>query len=778
MVQWVAVFVLLIGQAHRTFAATPTEIDTAIDRAKEWLLVHQRIDGGWEPAGTFALPPHARQNTGVTALVTYALLCSGVSPGDAAVSKAITNISQATTDGGYALGMRCLLWGSIKLDDKLRSLAIRDTKQLLASVRREGPARGLFYYTPVGPKDLPTLYDHSVSQLAALGLGTIEDNGVEIPSAFWKWTDQAWRAHQYPSGAWSYINEAGPYSQETPAMTAAGVATLFLTNDRLQSSVACKGNVQDPNIAMGIEWLSTHFDLVTAARGQILGQATQRYCLFGISRIGVASGFRLFKNIDWYAQGAEYLVRTQAPDGSYIGQGPQPAEIALAVLFLTYGRAPLVVQKLEYTGEGQSKPYNWNQRPRDMANFTAWMGEQTEKRLNWEIVNLDIAPEDLHGGPLLYMSGDQPFTLSQADQKSLQTYIQQGGMIVGNADCNSIGFSQNFKKLGTQMFPSYEFRELPANHAIFARQLFNANKWKVKPRVLALSNGVRELMILPSIDMSKAFQQHDAKSKAESYDLMANIVSYGMDKNGLRPHRGTYWVKNGPTTAPATVLANGPETRTASKPSTKLATVDGTVARLKYSGNWDPEPGGWIRLAAIVHREANLQLQTVAVPLGEGKLKDYKFAHLTGTTAIKLTPAQRDEIQKFADAGGTLLVDSAGGSAEFATSIEGELNQIFPTGAQDGGAILPIDDPLYRLKGFTIESAFYRTFARHNGLGNLRVPHLKAIAVNKRNAVFYSREDLSAGLVGQPIDGIFGYDPISATPIVRNVILWASTPTK
>ena len=40
--------------------------------------------------------------------------------------------------------------------------------------------------------------------------------------------------------------------------------------------------------------------------------------------------------------------------------------------------------------------------------------------------------------------------------------------------------------------------------------------------------------------------------------------------------------------------------------------------------------------------------------------------------------------------------------------------------------------------------------------------------------MFYSREDLSGGLVGEPVDGIVGYDPATATAIMRNILLYAS----
>ena len=51
---------------------------------------------------------------------------------------------------------------------------------------------------------------------------------------------------------------------------------------------------------------------------------------------------------------------------------------------------------------------------------------------------------------------------------------------------------------------------------------------------------------------------------------------------------------------------------------------------------------------------------------------------------------------------------------------------------------------------------------------------VRAIDVKGRPAVFYSREDLSGGLVGQPTDGILGYSPDTAAAIMRNIVLTAN----
>ena len=45
--------------------------------------------------------------------------------------------------------------------------------------------------------------------------------------------------------------------------------------------------------------------------------------------------------------------------------------------------------------------------------------------------------------------------------------------------------------------------------------------------------------------------------------------------------------------------------------------------------------------------------------------------------------------------------------------------------------------------------------------------------IGNRYAVFFSADDLSAGLVGQQVDGIIGYDPDSATDIMDRMIQYS-----
>jgi hypothetical protein len=169
--------------------------------------------------------------------------------------------------------------------------------------------------------------------------------------------------------------------------------------------------------------------------------------------------------------------------------------------------------------------------------------------------------------------------------------------------------------------------------------------------------------------------------------------------------------------------------------------------------------------------------------LGGGALGGggYQLAHLTGTAKFTLDAASRKELADFVNDGGTLVIDAAGGSAPFAEAAEAELEAMFGAQAASGMARpLPADHSVYLQAAAKVTQFGYRRFARKGVVGDLRGPRVKGIktAAGDRVAVFYSREDLSAGLVGQPVDGIIGYDTATATPIMRNILLYAAGAAK
>jgi hypothetical protein len=776
--RYIALLALAIALAAPAVgrAATPEEVDRAIDKAKKFIYSKQKEGGHWELDDARKGTQHVHDvwikmqgdsYGGFTALATYALLASGENPQDKRIEEAVKFLENADVMGIYALGLRAQIWLLLPPSAMTKRMAHKDAKLILDGVITSDPKHkeyeGFWEYGNGHGEDLkkgPRHLDHSVSQYGILGLWACAQNGVEIDASEWQMFEKVWKAHQFPDGGWEYEGYPSHPSKagETASMTAAGVATLFIIEDILHSDdgINCRGNITNDNIERGLNWMAEHFDKVGA----------NCYALYGVERIGVASGRKYFGTTDWYAKGADRLVKAQQPNGSWKGGGVTQGDIdfvntSFALLFLTRGRAPVMMNKLQYDvvdETGKTIEGNWNQRPRDIASLAHWTGDQIERYLNFQIVNLKVPVEELHDAPILYLSGNQPLKFKDDEVAKLRQYVEEGGMIVANADCGLAKplFAKTFEELGKKLFPKYQFRDLPLGNIILSGENYSASNWKEKPRIRALGNGVREMMvILPEADAGRAWQTHAEKTHEELFQLGSDLFLYAVDKRNLRNKGETYIVRANPKIK---------------------ATRNAKVARLIVGDNWDPEPGGWLRLSAILHNKFESDVTTENVRLGQDRLSpSVKLAHLTGTSRFKLTDAQRAALAEYIFRGGTLVIDAAGGSSEFAESAEAELRTIF--GSDAGKALagpLDIDSPVFDLPKAKIESVNYRDFYKNKVVGKLKAPRLFGIPRGDRVAVFYSREDLSCGMVGQPVDGIAGYSPESATELMRNIALYGA----
>jgi hypothetical protein len=546
-------------------------------------------------------------------------------------------------------------------------------------------------------------------------------------------------------------------------MTAGGLVNLFICQEFLDQERGvkeCQGNPRNPNIDAAINWVGRN----------VPNMGANGYTMFNLQRDGWESGLVQFGAFDWYTSGADGLVHFQGADGSWPGAYGPVCNTAWCLSFLALGRAPVVMNKLQYENLaagpknfGADRVGHWSQRPRDVANVTRWIEKRLHKRLNWQIVNLNMPIEVLHQSPILYISGNQKISFTDEQMEKLKRYVREGGMVVGNADCGSREFSESFKKLGESLFPDYAFRPLPASHPIFQDELYPTKDEKNLPSLIGLGNQAREFFILfgPTEDPARAWQQlpqtlqlqkhalfeDPRQRKDELYHLAGNLYYYSTERGLLRDKKKT-WIL--------------PEEPPADK---KL-----TVARLAYDGNWDPEPFGWDQFRQYLRKAQHLELDMPRVHLGSGELDiaKYNIAYLTGTAALELTDKQRDELHRFAYEGGVLIVDAAGGSAAFVKSAEEELKKAFGHDLE----LVPADHFVFKVAA-DCTKVKYRDKAKKTLGATFDKPLLKQIQENGRVRVFFSPLDLSVAMVGQPIDAINGYAPESAMPLMMNMLMFA-----
>ncbi len=393
-------------------AATSDQIDTALQKAKAYVYSRQRR-GNWE---SHATPPTdeevKKSGTSITAgqwgeqtaLAVYALLAAGDSAQDDKLIPPIKFLQTSNFWGVYAFGAKTQMYPFLPSTADVRRKASEDVQKLLDAQFKDGPAKGL--YDQLLDSTRTTRFDHSVSLYGVLGVWAAEQAGAEVPIDYWKDVEDAWIRDQDPSGAWAPEHHATAKYPLSAPMTAAGLTTLFITQDRLHADngVLCKGNITNPHIDSGLQWISQNFD-------KVLTDKQQRYApystLFDVERVGMASGLKYFGDVNWYQQGADYLVQHQDANGSF---GRDLPNTCFAILFLSHGRAPVVFNKLQYNvaaAEG-----NWNQRPRDVANLVHFIGQETERDLNWQIVNLSAPMHELHDAPILFLRKSNPAILA------------------------------------------------------------------------------------------------------------------------------------------------------------------------------------------------------------------------------------------------------------------------------------------------------------------------------------------------------------------------------
>ncbi len=120
------------------------------------------------------------------------------------------------------------------------------------------------------------------------------------------------------------------------------------------------------------------------------------------------------------------------------------------------------------------------------------------------------------------------------------------------------------------------------------------------------------------------------------------------------------------------------------------------------------------------------------------------------------------------------MIDAGGGDSAFAQSAEQLCTQLDPAASTTIHTPLPVGDPIYQETGIKPNEIRYRQFARKM-LGEKTGSSVSAVTINGHTEIYFSREDLSAGLVGEETNGIIGYEPAAALRIMTGIVMQAKS---
>ena len=580
-------------------------------------------------------------------------------------------------------------------------------------------------------------WDNSNTQVAVMALASAAEAGFDVPLAFWEAAEKHFLNQQLGTGQWGYDDSRKTASF---AMSTAGIASLLHAHERLDAPVLGASTGRPPYVAglsAGLAWLDAEDNSVRPTAGVTRYRG---YNLFNLARVGQMSGNKYFGANDWYAVLAAKVTGELLPGGGWSEKSTGNdaiIEAAYTLLFLSTARPPVLFNKLRYDGA-------WCNRARDTAHLSAFAAGQLERQLNWQIVPITRPWTDWFDSPVLYISGHLSPHISDAELAKLRAFAEAGGLIFSHADGNSTAFTSSVMTLGRKCLPNYAWSRIPQNHPIYTLQY----PIKLKPEMQMITNGTRILWLHAPYDMAATWQLRDATHR-EHFELGVNIFVYAAGKPDLRNR-----------------LASPILSEPIAKPK---HTVD--IARLRYTGAWDPEPYSFTRFSTFFFRETGWKLNATPIDLSGLTAEAKPLAHLTGTAAMTLDDKAVKRLRDYVDAGGVLFIDACGGSSAFTDSATAMLAKAFPdTKLQP----LPPTHPLLHSTTpgmFDIGAPVLRPYAKQT-LGQ-NIPPILSLKSGK-GTVILCPLDISTALLGTSTYPILGYSPDYAQRLLKNAVLWTA----
>ena len=166
-------------------------------------------------------------------------------------------------------------------------------------------------------------------------------------------------------------------------------------------------------------------------------------------------------------------------------------------------------------------------------------------------------------------------------------------------------------------------------------------------------------------------------------------------------------------------------------------------ARLRYeSGDWDynPKVAANVLDAVVQYTSIPVYKDEVVISPASNELPAFPFVFMTGHKLVRFTASERENMRRFADAGGLLFSDDCNHDIEglYARSFEEEMKAIFPARPMPK---LPKRHPVYR-SFFTFDDGPPTTSHELNGWGDEIVhDYLRGIEFARRLGVLYSNKD-------------------------------------
>lgn len=191
------------------------------------------------------------------------------------------------------------------------------------------------------------------------------------------------------------------------------------------------------------------------------------------------------------------------------------------------------IARLHYDGGG-----DWYGDPSSLPNLIKFLSKHTDLSVRPEEVRVKPTDPQLFLYPYLYLTGHGNIHFSDADLRSLRTYLTNGGFL--HADDN-YGMDKSFRREIKRIFPNKDLAELPFDNPIYHMKYdFNSGPPKIHKHdglpaqgFGVFNNGRLVIYYTYQTDLGDGWEDpdvhHDPPAKHEAaLEMGTNIVLYAL----------------------------------------------------------------------------------------------------------------------------------------------------------------------------------------------------------------------------------------------------------
>ena len=441
--------------------------------------------------------------------------------------------------------------------------------------------------------------------------------------------------------------------------------------------------------------------------------------------------------------------------------------------------SPTLIGKLQYgktvratdKGGRRYSYRDWTTDPGDIKSLMHQANQQLGIRYRSQEIDFahfSFKPQEI---PIVYLTGHEGFAYSAEERRSIQRYLHDGGMLLGDACCGMEAYRKAFLAEINRIFPQRQLKLLPADHPIYTAfhaldkigyQDEKQGKFQGPPVLEGVSVGCREAVLLSQYDLSCGWDGHThARGKrvwpAEgALKIGINLIAYSL---------ATY--RLGQYLATTTVYHDANENEGGGL----------LIGQIVHGGDWDPNPSAIMTLLKHAKNRSTLSLRfrREAVDLRKGGALAHPILYMTGHDDFVMSPSEIASLRAYLRAGGVLVGDACCGRQAFDQAFRRELRRVLPDRKL---APLRPDHQLFRsVVDATVVSGTPALTAKRAGAGvrALTRPEFEAIGSGENLSVVYSPLGLGCGWEDEACPYCLGYSPASARSLGLNILAYALT---